>query len=340
MDTMLSTPPQTANEHRTTKPRIFVSRPLPLPVAELLARTCDVQSHPDDSSLPPSELGELCRNVEGLLVIFAQVNEDLLARASKLRVVANCGAGYDHIDVAACTRRGIVVTNTPDVVSDATADMAFALLLSVARRVVEGQCYICQGQWRKWEWGLLWGTEVHHKTLGLYGFGRIGQAMARRARGFSMRVLYHARRRAPEALERELGAEFVERETLLRESDFLSLHVPLSPGTRHLIGAPELAQMKPTAFLINTARGPVVDEKALAKALEEGTLAGAGLDVFEQEPSAQPELLRLTNVVLTPHIGTATGETRLKMASLAAHNLLEALHGRRPPHIVNPEVYK
>ena len=149
MDTMLSTPPQTANEHRSTKPRIFVTRPLPLPVAELLARTCDVQFHPDDSSLPPSELGELCRNVEGLLVIFAQVNEDLLARASKLRVVANCGAGYDHIDVAACTRRGIVVTNTPDVVSDATADMAFALLLSVARRVVEGQCYICQGQWRK-----------------------------------------------------------------------------------------------------------------------------------------------------------------------------------------------
>ena len=304
------------------KPRIFVTRPLPVPVAELLARECDVRSYTLDSSVPTAELGDFCRDVDGLLVIFAQVNEDFLAHAPKLRVVANCGAGTDHIDVAACTRRGIVVTNTPDVVSESTADMAFALLLAVARRVVEGQCYICQDLWRKWEWGLLWGTEVHHKTLGLYGFGRIGQAVGRRARGFSMRVLYHARRRTPEAVEREPGVEFVDRDTLLRESDFLSLHVPLGPETRQLIGAAELALMKPTAFLINTARGPVVDEKALARALQNGTLAGAGLDVFEQEPNVQPELLRFPNVVLTPHIGTATAETRLEMASLAAQNLL------------------
>ena len=340
METVLSTPRQATGERSAMKPRIFVTRPLPVPVAELLARECDVRSYANDSSVPTAELGEFCREVDGLLVIFTPVNEEFLARAPRLRVVANSTAGYDHIDVAACTRRGIVVTNTPDVVSESTADMAFGLLLAVARRVVEGQCYICQGLWRKWEWGLLWGTEVHHKTLGLYGFGRIGQVMARRARGFSMRVLYHARRRAPEALERELGAEFVDRETLLRQSDFLSLHVPLDSKTRQLIGASDLALMKPTAFIINTARGPVVDEKALAKALQYGALAGAGLDVFEQEPNVEPELLRFPNVVLTPHIGTATAETRLKMAHLAAHNLLEVLHGRRPPNVVNPEVYK
>ena len=340
MDTVLSTPRQATKERSAMKPRIFVTRPLPVPVAELLARACDVQSHPDDSLLPPAEMGRLCRDVDGLLVIFAQVNEDFLARAPKLRVVANCGAGYDHIDVAACTHRGIVVTNTPDVVSDATADMAFALMLAGARRVVEGERYIRHGLWQKWEWGLLWGTDVHHRTLGLYGFGQIGQAMARRARGFSLRVLYHARRRVAEDVERELQAEFVERDTLLRQSDFVILHVPLTPETRHLIGAPEIAQMKPPVFLINTSRGPVVDENSLVQALQNGTIAGAGLDVFEEEPNLQPGLLRLTNVVLTPHIGTATAETRLKMANLAAQNLLEALHGRRPPNVVNPEVYR
>jgi glyoxylate reductase len=255
-------------------------------------------------------------------------------------VVANCGAGYDHIDVAACTRRGILVTNTPEVLTDAAADLTFALLLAVARRVLEGERHIRQGLWHRWEWSLLWGAEVHHQTLGIYGLGRIGQAVARRARGFSMQIIYHDWQHKTESLERELEARFVDRETLLHQSDFLSLHVPLTPETHHLIGAPELAQMKPTAFLINTSRGPVVDEQALVQALQNGTIAGAALDVFESEPAVHPDLLKLANVVLTPHIGTATAETRLKMATLAAQNLLDALQGRRPPNVVNPEVLK
>ena len=268
-----------------------------------------------------------------------RVNEEVLAQTPKLRVIANVGVGYDNIDVAACTRRRIVVTNTPEVVTEATADFAFALLLAVARRVAEGDRYVRESRWQKWQWGLLWGADVHHKTLGLYGFGRIGQAMARRARGFSMRVLYHARRRVPEALERELEAQYVDRETLLRESDFLSLHVPLTPETHHLVRAPELDLMKPRAFLINAARGKAVDEEALVQALKAGRIAGAGLDVFEHEPHVHPALLEMSNVVLMPHVGTATSETRLKMALLAAENLLAALAGRRPPNLVNPEVY-
>jgi lactate dehydrogenase-like 2-hydroxyacid dehydrogenase len=322
------------------KPRIFVTRPLPAPVVEELARSCEVESHPDDSAIPAVRLGELCRNMDGLLVIAAPVNEEVLAHTPRLRVVANCGVGYDHIDVAACTRRGIVVTNTPEVVSDATADLTFALLLAVARRLPEGERFIRQSRWEEWQWSLLWGTDVHRKILGIYGLGRIGQAVARRARGFSMRIIYHDQKRKAESLEQELEAQFVDRETLLRQSDFLSLHVPLAPETHHLIGAPEFARMKPTAFLINTSRGPVVDEIALAEALRSRKIAGAALDVFEAEPRLHPDLLALANVVLTPHIGTATAETRLRMARLAAQNLLEALQGRRPPNVVNPEVYK
>ena len=267
-----------------------------------------------------------------------RVSAEVLDRAPRLRVIANVGVGYDNIDVAACTHRGIVVTNTPDVVTEATADLAFALLMAVARRVVEGDRYVRQGQWRHWQWGLLWGTDLHGKTLGLYGFGRIGQAVARRARGFSLRIVYHSTERATEALELELGAQFVDRETMLRQADFLSLHVPLTPATHHLIGARELAMMKPTAFLINTARGSVVDEAALVEALRSKRIAGAGLDVFEHEPNIHPALLTHPNVVLTPHVGTATSETRLAMALLAAENLLAALEGRRPPNHVNPEV--
>jgi glyoxylate reductase len=246
--------------------------------------------------------------------------------------------GYDNIDVEACTRRKIVVTNTPGVLTDTTADLALALLLSVARRVVEGDAFVRDGRWERWEFGMMWGADVHHKTLGVWGFGRIGQAVARRGRGFEMNILYHSRRRADPALEGDLAARFVDRETLLRESDFLSLHVPYEAGTQHLIGARELSLMRPSAFLINTARGKVVDEEALVEALKSKKIAGAGLDVFEHEPHLHPELPKLNNVVLLPHVGSATGETRLKMAALAAENLLAALAGRRPPNVVNPEI--
>lgn len=322
------------------KPRVFVSRPL-LPAAiERLAEHCEVTVNPEDVALMPGALAEACRDVDGLLACGVRVNEEVLRQATRLRVVANVAAGYDNIDVPACTRRGIVVTNTPGVVTEITADTAFALLLSAARRVTELDRYVREGRWRHWEWGSMWGAEVNGKTLGLYGFGLIGQAMARRARGFSMRVLYHTRHRAPQTLEKELNARFVDRETLLRESDFLSLHAPLTKHTHHLIGASELARMKPGAFLINTARGKMVDEEALVQALRAGRIAGAGLDVYEHEPHLHPALATLPNVVLLPHIGSAAAEPRLKMAMLAVDNLLSALDGRRPSHVVNAEVFE
>jgi glyoxylate reductase len=322
------------------RPKIFVTRPLPPPVLQLLGTRCEVRLHTEDSPIPIDRLVEACREVEGLVACGQRVPEAVLIEASALRVVANVGVGYDNIDVTVCTRRGILVTNTAGVLEETTADLAFSLLLAVARRIVEGDRYVREGRWKEWEWGLLWGTDVSRKTLGIYGFGHIGQAMARRGGGFSMRVLYYSRHRAPEAVEKELGAKFVDRETLLRESDYLSLHVPLTPETRHLIKAEDFRQMKRTAFLINAARGPVVEEEALAAALRDRAIAGAALDVFEAEPRVHPALLGLPNVVLMPHVGSASGETRFKMATLAAENLLAALAGKRPPNLVNLEVLR
>ena len=219
--------------------------------------------------------------------------------------------------------------------TDTTADLAFALLLAAARRIVEGHRFVHSGQWTKWSVDLLVGQDVHHRTLGIFGMGRIGQAVARRGRGFSMRILYHDMQRAPETVERELGLEFVDADRLLRESDFISLHVPLMPSTRHLIGAAQLQIMKPTAILVNSSRGPVVDEAALAEALANKVIAAAGLDVFEREPQVEPRLLELDNVVLVPHIGSASVDTRLKMSMMAVENAVEALSGRRPPNALN-----
>ena len=329
----------TQEKGHNLKPKVFVTRPLPREAINLLATYCEVQVYPSDSALKPPQLGEVCRDVEGLLAVGVRVDEEVLGQAARLRVVANCGVGYDNIDVAACTRRKIVVTNTPGVLTDTTADLAFALLMAAARRVVEADRFVREGRWQRWEFGMMWGADVHNKTLGIWGFGRIGQATARRGRGFDMKILYHSRHRADEALEREIGARYVDRDTLLRESDFLSLHIPMAPETHHLIGAHELKLMKPSAFLINTARGKVVDEEALVAALNAKTIAGAGLDVFEHEPHLHPELAKLDNVVLLPHVGSATGETRLAMAMLAAENLLAALEGHRPPNVVNAEVF-
>jgi glyoxylate reductase len=321
------------------KPGVFVTRPLPAAVLDLLAAHCDLRFHAEDTPLSTTQLAEACRDAEGVVVCGARLNQQVLDRATRLRAVANVGVGYDNIDVGACTRRRIPVTNTGGTLEETTADLAFALLMATARRVVEGDRYVREGRWKQWEWGLLWGGDVHHKTLGIYGFGRIGQAMAARGRGFAMRILYSSRRRAPEAVERELAADRVDPETLFRESDFVTLHVPLTPETRHLVGARELNLMKPTAFLINTARGPVVDEEALVAALKACRIAGAGLDVFAHEPNVPAALIDMPNVVLMPHVGSATAETRFRMAMVAAENLLAALNGRRPPNIVNPEVY-
>ncbi len=253
-------------------------------------------------------------------------------------MIANMGVGYNHIDIAAATRRGIPVSNTPGVLTDATADLAFTLILAVARRVVEGDRRVREGKFKLWAPFLFLGREVSGKTLGIVGFGRIGRAVARRAAGFGMRVLYHNRSRLTPAEERESPAEYADLNTLLAQADFVSLHVPLSGETRHLIGAEELSRMKPTAYLINTARGPVVDEVALLATLQRGMIAGAGLDVYENEPALTPGLADLPNVVLLPHVGSATLETRTAMAAMAARNLIAGLDGQRPPNLVNPEV--
>ena len=244
--------------------------------------------------------------------------------------MANVAVGYNNIDVAAARRRGIVVTNTPDVLTETTADFAWALLMAAARRVVEADQYARTGQWKAWKWDLLWGMDVHGKTLGVLGFGRIGRAVARRAGGFGMRVLYHDAQRPEPAVERELRATYADPDTLLRESDFVSVHTPLMTETQHLVNETALRKMKKTAILVNAARGPIVDEAALVRALSEGWIAGAGLDVFEEEPKIHPGLLPLRNVVLAPHIASASHDTRVAMATLAVRNCLAVLEGKPP----------
>jgi len=273
---------------------------------------------------------------EGLLcTITDRVDEELLGRAPLLKVIANYGVGYDNIDVEAATKRGIPVSNTPDVLTDATADIAMALILATARRLVEGDKRVREGQFRFWAPMHFLGSEVTGKTLGIVGLGRIGRAVARRARGFDMGILYHNRKRIEKMDEKAMGITFVSLQTLLTESDFVSLHVPLTEKTHHLIGPEELARMKSTAILINTSRGPVVDEKALIVAVQRGEIAGAGLDVYENEPTLAPGLVDLDNVVLLPHSGSAPLETRAAMARLAAENLLAGLRGQIPPNCVN-----
>lgn len=322
------------------KPKIFVTRPVGRRALDVLAGKYELSVHEQDAAIPEAQLAEACREVEGLLLAGSRLSEAVLSSASKLRAVSTPSVGYDNIDVAACTRRRIPVMNTAGALEETTADLAFTLLLAVARRVLEADRFVRDGRWTHWQWGMLHGANVHHKTLGLYGFGKIGQAMARRGRGFSMRILYYARHRVAESVERALEAQYVDRETLLRESDFVSLHVPLTAETRHAIQARELGMMKPSAFLINTARGAVVDEESLARTLVENKIAGAGLDVFEHEPKVHPALAKLANVVLMPHVGSATAETREAMAVRAAQNLLAALDGQRPPSVVNPEVFR
>jgi glyoxylate reductase len=268
-----------------------------------------------------------------------KVTEELLRAAPNLRIAANVAVGFDNIDVAACTARGVVATNTPGVLDETTADFAWTLMMAVARRLGEGEALARSGIWQGWSLDQLVGTDVWGKTLGIVGFGRIGRAMARRARGFQMRVVYTDAVRAPEAVEKELKAEFRDMNTLLAESDFVSVHVPLLPETRGLFDAPKFYRMKPTAFLINTSRGPVVDEAALVAALEAGKIAGAGLDVYENEPFIHSGLKR-ANVVLAPHLASASRETRTKMACMAAQNVVALFAGQRPANMLNPEVWK
>jgi glyoxylate reductase len=309
---------------------IFIANVLPVEARREIPSGFEVDYNDTDQPLPKAELIRRLQGKEALIChIISTVDEEVLA-ASALRIVANVAVGYNNIDVAAARRRGIVVTNTPDVLTETTADFAWALLMAAARRVVEADHYARSDQWKSWTWDLLWGADVHGKTLGVVGFGRIGRAVARRGLGFGMRVLYHDTVRADAATERELNATPVDLPTLLRESDFVSLHTLLTPETRHLINERTLRLMKKTAILVNAARGPVVDEAALVKALAEEWIRGAGLDVFEDEPSIHPGLLSLRNVTLAPHIASASNETRIGMARLAIQNCLAVLEGKPP----------
>jgi len=320
--------------------RIYVTRSLPGSALERLRQACDVEINGEDRAPGKDELMAALKEKDGLLCLLTdRIDAEIMDACPKLKIISNCAVGYDNIDISAATERGIIVTNTPGVLTETTADLTWALLLTLARRVVEADRFVREGRFAGWSPTLLLGRDVHGKTLGIVGFGRIGRAVARRAIGFNMEILYFDVNRAPNELEAELSARFVDLRTLLSESDFVSLHLPLTPLTRHLIAEEELRQMKTSAFLINTSRGPIVDERALIRALEEGWIGGAALDVFEHEPDVPPELLKLPNVVLSPHIGSASVETRSEMAMMAVDNLLAVLQGCRPEHIVNPEVW-
>ena len=318
---------------------IFISYPLPEEALQAARARAQVEVRAEATVLPRDGLIASLKGRQGLVCLITDIIDDaLLTQCPDLRVVANVAVGYNNVDVAAATRRGVVVTNTPDVLTETTADFAWALLMATARHVIEADRYVRAGKWTEWDFRLFLGADIHGKTLGVVGFGRIGRAMARRARGFDMRVLYQDAVGADAATERELRATRVDLGTLLRESDFVTLHTPLLAETRHLINASSLKTMKKTAHLINASRGSVVDEAALAHALSDGSIAGAGLDVFENEPQVHPGLLGLPNVVLAPHIGSASHDTRVKMTVLAVENCLAVLEGKRPPTPVNPEV--
>ena len=320
--------------------KVLVTRPIAESALSELKGVADVDLW-HDPEVPPSRADLVARvsEVDGILSLLTDdIDDEVMAAAPGLRVVSNCAVGYDNVDVAAATRRGVMVCNTPGVLTETTADLAWALIMATARRIPEAERYLRAGKWKSWSPQMLLGQDVYGATLGVVGFGRIGQAVAKRAKGFEMRVLYHDIERKPEA-EEATGAELAELPRLLRESDVVSIHTPLSEQTRHLIGERELALMKPTAVLVNTARGGIVDAKALAAALREGRIFAAGLDVFESEPLAlDDELLGLSNVVLLPHIGSASVATRTRMARMAVENLIAGLKGERPPHLVNPEV--
>ena len=322
-----------------SKPKALVARPLFSEARAILDRHFDVEYWTRPERIPRAELLARVAEKDALVVLLTEkVDEELLATAPRLRVASTVSVGFDHIDVPACTRHKVVATNTPGVLDDTTADFAWTLLMGIARRLVEGDAWTRSGTWPGWDLDQLLGGDIWGKTLGVVGFGRIGRGVARRSRGFQMRVLYHDQVRVAADVERELHAEFVDFDRLLRESDFVSLHVPLLPGTRHLISTDAFGKMKPTAYLINTARGPVVDEAALIEALEQKKIAGAALDVYEHEPKVHPALVARRDVILAPHIASASVETRTKMAVMAANNASALFEGRRPPNALNPEV--
>jgi glyoxylate reductase len=324
--------------HFLAKPKVLVTRPLFPAARAILDQHFDAEYWTQPERISRDELLRRVAEKEALVCLLTEkVDEELLSTARKMRIASTVSVGYDNIDVPACTRHKVVATHTPGVLDDTTADFAWTLLMAIARRLVEGDAWMRSGTWPGWDLDQLLGGDIWGKTLGIVGFGRIGRGVARRSHGFQMRVIYHDQLRAVAELERELRAEFVPFETLLRESDFITLHVPLLPETRHLISTAALEKMKRTAYLINTSRGPVVDEAALAGALERKLIAGAALDVYEHEPKVHPALIPRKNVILAPHIASASIETRTKMAVMAATNAAALFEGKRPPNALNAD---
>jgi glyoxylate reductase len=325
----------------TTRPRVLVTQQVPQPALDLLQTFADVDCNPEPDRIWSKE--EVIARLSGHDALYClltnPIDSAVMDAAPGLKIIANMAVGFNNIDVATATARGIPVTNTPGVLTDTTADFAWALLLGAGRRVAEADRFTRAGKFHGWGPMMLMGGDIAGKTLGIVGFGRIGRAVAERARGFRMRVLYYDAYPADAATEQQLNATSADLDTLLAESDFVSLHVNYTAETHHLIAAPQLARMKPTAYLVNTARGAVIHEAALVDALRTGQIAGAGLDVYEDEPTIDPGLLKLENVVLAPHIASASVETRTAMAITAAENIQAVFQGRRPPNLVNPDVW-
>jgi gluconate 2-dehydrogenase len=322
-----------------TRPRVVVTRRIFPALIDALRARYELHDNQDDLALTPAELAARLAGADGALITAGEkIDAALLAAAPRLKIVANIAVGFNNIDLAACTAAGVLATNTPEVLNEATADHAWALLLAAARRVTESERWLRAGHWQRWTFEMFMGAELHGTTLGILGMGRIGRAIARRAQGFAMPVLYHNRNPLP-ATEAG-GATWVPKDELLRAADHLIVMLPYSAATHHALGAAELALMKPSAVLVNLARGGVVDDDALAAALRTGRLAAAGLDVFEDEPQVRPALLALDNVALTPHIASSTRATRAAMARLAIANLDAALENRRPPSLLNPQAWE
>lgn len=322
-------------------PSIFVTRKIPQPGLDLL-KEHEMELNPDDRVLSKQEVIAGVKGKDAMLCLLTDTIDAAVmdAAGKNLKIIANYAVGYNNIDVAAATERKIMVSNTPGVLTETTADLAWSLLMCAARRIVEGDKFTRAGKFVGWAPMMLLGSDVYGKTLGIVGLGRIGQAVAKRARGFDMKVIYTDLQQAPSEVEKEANVDFVDLETLLKESDYVSIHVPLSEETKYMIGARELEMMKDTAYLINTARGPIVNEKELVEALKADKIKGAALDVYEEEPKLAPGLVELENVVIPPHLGSATLETRTKMAEMAAGNIVAFFKGERPLNIVNPEALK
>jgi len=321
------------------KPKVLVTREVFDETLAYLGERCEVESNQGDVPFDPETLAQRLADKDGVVCCLTdRIDGKLLAGCPRLKVVANIAVGYNNIDLAACTARGVMVTNTPGVLDDSTADLAFTLMLATARRLTEAEAYVRAGLWHGWHLKQLLGVDVHHATLGIIGMGRIGQVIAKRALGFEMRVIYHNRTRLAPAIEQRLNATWVTRDELLAQADFVVLQMPYAPQTHHLIGEAELKKMKPGAILINSTRGGVVDDAALIRALKNGTIRAAGLDVFEDEPKFNPGFHELKNVVLVPHIGSSTEATRRAMAMTAAKNAVAALTGGTPPNLLNPQV--